>query len=291
MEGSLAELDNAVGAIVEALYKGGLLNNTVIAFSTDNGGAPVGFSRNTSPNWPLRGSKGTVAEGGVRGPGFLWTPRLATRAKATKQLFHITDWLPTFYAAAGGNMKNVPQIDGVNQWQSLTLGAPWPRKEVLYNIDPVWGQSAIRGERFKIMEDHNNTVFPNYEWYDPVGGLAPDHWNTLHEARQACLAAQVLSCFHGKTLETPKELPDAVLTEIMVQGGQYCHPSMGPCMYDLENDPWERVNIYRPDHPEYMKLRARLDELKLTMKAPLTGTPDPRADPLRREGIWESWQD
>ncbi|XP_065297104.1 arylsulfatase B-like isoform X2 [Dermacentor albipictus] len=289
--GSLAELDNAVGAIVEALYKGGLLNNTVIAFSTDNGGAPVGFSRNTSPNWPLRGSKGTVAEGGVRGPGFLWTPRLATRAKATKQLFHITDWLPTFYAAAGGNMKNVPQIDGVNQWQSLTLGAPWPRKEVLYNIDPVWGQSAIRGERFKIMEDRNNTVFPNYEWYDPVGGLAPDHWNTLHEARQACLAAQVLSCFHGKTLETPKELPDAVLTEIMVQGAQYCHPSMGPCMYDLENDPWERANIYRPDHPEYMKLRARLDELKLTMKTPLTGAPDPRADPLRRDGIWEPWQD
>ncbi|XP_037511716.1 arylsulfatase B isoform X2 [Rhipicephalus sanguineus] len=289
--GSLAELDNAVGAIVEALYKAGLLNNTVIGFSTDNGGAPVGFSRNTSPNWPLRGSKGTVAEGGVRGPGFLWTPRLATRAKATRQLFHITDWLPTFYAAAGGNMKNVPQIDGVNQWQSLTLGAPWPRKEVLYNIDPVWGQSAIRGERFKIMEDRNNTVYPNYEWYDPVGAVAPDHWNTLHEARQACLAAQVLSCFHGKTLETPKELPDAVLTDITIQGGQYCHPSMGPCMYDLENDPWERVNIYRPDHPEYMKLRGRLDELKLTMKSPLVGLPDPRADPLRRDGIWESWQD
>ncbi|KAK8788750.1 hypothetical protein V5799_021474 [Amblyomma americanum] len=100
--GSLAELDNAVGAIVESLYKTGLLNNTVIAFSTDNGGAPVGFSRNTSPNWPLRGSKGTVAEGGVRGPGFLWTPWLATRTKATRQLFHITDWLPSFYAAAGG---------------------------------------------------------------------------------------------------------------------------------------------------------------------------------------------
>nr|XP_037272731.1 arylsulfatase B-like [Rhipicephalus microplus] len=88
--GSLAELDNAVGAIVEALYKSGLLNNTIIGFSTDNGGAPVGYSRNTSPNWPLRGSKGTVAEGGVRGPGFLWTPWLATRAKATRQLFHIT---------------------------------------------------------------------------------------------------------------------------------------------------------------------------------------------------------
>ncbi|XP_049518998.1 uncharacterized protein LOC125943591 [Dermacentor silvarum] len=162
-------------------------------------------------------------------------------------------------------MKNVPQIDGVNQWQSLTLGAPWPRKEVLYNIDPVWGQSAIRGERFKIMEDPQQHGVPQLR--------------------------VVLSCFHGKTLETPKELPDAVLTEIMIQGGEYCHPSMGPCMYDLENDPWERVNIYRPDHPEYMKLRARLDELKLTMKTPLIGTPDPRADPLRRDGIWESWQD
>ncbi|CAN7947457.1 unnamed protein product, partial [Ixodes pacificus] len=288
--GSLAELDKSVGLIVEALYVSGQLNNTVIAFSTDNGGAPVGFSTNTSPNWPLRGTKGTVAEGGVRGPGFLWSSSLTTRGRVTQQLFHVTDWMPTFYTAAGGQAKDLTMIDGVDQWESLTRGAPSPRKEVLYNIDPVSDQSAIRGERYKIMEDKNNSLYPNYDWYEPTGSFAAGHWSSLQEQRQACLVAQVLSCYHGKTLETPAEHPDAVLTEI-ISGGDFCHPSLGTCMYDLLTDPWERFNIYKPDHPEYMKLRARLEELKLTMKAPMFGVADPKANPLRRNGVWDSWLD
>uniref|UniRef100_A0A4D5S1P0 Putative arylsulfatase b n=1 Tax=Ixodes scapularis TaxID=6945 RepID=A0A4D5S1P0_IXOSC len=288
--GSLAELDKSVGLIVEALYVSGQLSNTVIAFSTDNGGAPVGFSANTSPNWPLRGTKGTVAEGGVRGPGFLWSSSLTTRGRVTQQLFHVTDWMPTFYTAAGGQAKDLTMIDGVDQWESLTRGAPSPRKEVLYNIDPISDQSAIRGERYKIMEDKNNSLYPNYDWYEPTGSFAAGHWSSLQEQRQACLVAQVLSCYHGKTLETPAEHPDAVLTEI-VSGGDFCHPSLGTCMYDLLTDPWERFNIYKPDHPEYMKLRARLEELKLTMKAPVFGVADPKANPLRRNGVWDSWLD
>ncbi|XP_064462578.1 arylsulfatase J-like isoform X3 [Ornithodoros turicata] len=103
----------------------------------------------------------------------------------------------------------------------------------------------------------------------------------------------VLSCFHGKTLETPREIPDAVLAEVMATApvGGYCHPKFATCMYDLNDDPWERYNLYRPDHPEYMRLRARIEEFKQTMK-PVTYTgSDPRADPMVHGGVWNAWHD
>ncbi|XP_064462577.1 arylsulfatase B-like isoform X2 [Ornithodoros turicata] len=292
LAGSLAELDKLVGKVVQALYDSGHLNTTIIAFSTDNGGAALGFSNNVSPNWPLRGSKGTVAEGGTRGPAFLWTPWLASRGRVAKQLFHITDWLPTLHRAAGGEVRDLPMFDGVEQWDSLTRGSPPPRKEILYNIDPVWDQYAIRGERFKVIEDRNNTLFNYYDWYEPRGAPQQDR-GALNEQKKSCITAQVLSCFHGKTLETPREIPDAVLAEVMATApvGGYCHPKFATCMYDLNDDPWERYNLYRPDHPEYMRLRARIEEFKQTMK-PVTYTgSDPRADPMVHGGVWNAWHD
>ena len=45
----------------------------------------------------------------------------------------MTDWLPTFYSAAGGNVQDLGPIDGVDQWNSLRTYANSSRKEMLYN--------------------------------------------------------------------------------------------------------------------------------------------------------------
>ena len=50
----LAALDDSVGNITRALHRKGMLNNTVIVFSTDNGGAAAGVNGNAACNWPLR---------------------------------------------------------------------------------------------------------------------------------------------------------------------------------------------------------------------------------------------
>ena len=51
---------------------------------------------------------------------------------------HVTDWLPTFLSMAGANSSDIlPNIDGIDQWQSLKQNStPSPRSELLYNIDP-----------------------------------------------------------------------------------------------------------------------------------------------------------
>lgn len=65
----LSELDDSVGKVVDALKAKKMLSNSIIIFSTDNGGPADGFNLNHASNWPLRGVKNTLWEGGVRGAG------------------------------------------------------------------------------------------------------------------------------------------------------------------------------------------------------------------------------
>lgn len=99
--GMLDALDESIGSIVEALDNAGMLEDTIIAFSSDNGGSPYGLQSNRGYNWPLRGAKFTLFEGAIRVPAFVWSSKLAKMPRVSDQLMHISDWLPTLYSAAG----------------------------------------------------------------------------------------------------------------------------------------------------------------------------------------------
>lgn len=97
----LSKLDESVGKVVEALENENMLQNSIIVFTTDNGGPAAGFDINAASNYPLRGVKDTLWEGGVRGAGFLWSPLIKSRSRIAQQMMNVQDWLPTLYAAAG----------------------------------------------------------------------------------------------------------------------------------------------------------------------------------------------
>jgi len=61
--GMLSKLDQSVGQVVEALHKRNMLQDSIIIFSSDNGGPAAGFNLNAASNWPLRGVKNTLWEG------------------------------------------------------------------------------------------------------------------------------------------------------------------------------------------------------------------------------------
>lgn len=98
-------MDETVGHLMEALRKKNMLKNSIIIFSSDNGGAASGFNNNAANNWPLKGVKNTLWEGGVRVPAAIWSPLLKKQQRVSRQYMHIVDWLPTLYSAAGGNVK------------------------------------------------------------------------------------------------------------------------------------------------------------------------------------------
>lgn len=158
--GMIAILDEAVGNITDSLQSRGMLNNTLLLFTTDNGG-PINHGAN---NWPLRGSKGTLWEGGTRAAAFLHAPMLLNKTGYLYDgMIHAVDWLPTLVEAAGGDA--VTGLDGVSQWKHLVQGlVPSARAEFVYNIDELSNSSAFRQGRFKLIQgDPGNPS----GWYPP----------------------------------------------------------------------------------------------------------------------------
>lgn len=79
--GMVSALDESVRQIVTTLKKKGLYDNSIIIFTTDNGAAAGGLDDSAGSNYPLRGAKNTLWEGGVRGVGFVHSPLLKKRGK------------------------------------------------------------------------------------------------------------------------------------------------------------------------------------------------------------------
>eukprot|EP00750_Incisomonas_marina_P004437 INCI13470.4.p1 GENE.INCI13470.4~~INCI13470.4.p1 ORF type:complete len:562 (-),score=65.59 INCI13470.4:2637-4322(-) len=137
--GYITELDAMIGSIMQTLQQYPQLdNNTWIFFTSDNGAPP--HSDVIGRNFPLRGHKASLWEGGVRVPGFVSSPLLPAHRHGTRsnELYHVTDLLPTFLELAGVPASVVPQkLDGHSLVDSLVSGSPSPRSEILVNINPL----------------------------------------------------------------------------------------------------------------------------------------------------------
>jgi arylsulfatase B/arylsulfatase I/J len=83
-------VDESVKNITDTYRRLGILDDTLIVLSADNGGIPADGGN----NYPLRGNKATVFEGGVRGLGFVSGAGLAQEVRGTVShgLMHVTDW-------------------------------------------------------------------------------------------------------------------------------------------------------------------------------------------------------
>ena len=137
----VSSLDHAVERVVASLKATGYYENTIIVFTTDNGGA-VKMGGN---NMPLRGTKGTLYEGGTRAIGFVHSPRLKNSGYTNSNMMHAVDWLPTLMTAIGRQNLATSAKDGVDQWDAISSpNVLAPRNEVVYNIKEKPFMAAIR---------------------------------------------------------------------------------------------------------------------------------------------------
>jgi arylsulfatase A-like enzyme len=145
--GMVAAMDEAVGQVVEALDEKGLRNNTLIIFSSDNGGPSPG---KVTDNGPLRAGKGTIFEGGVRVYAFATWPGHIPATKVIKEPLHGVDWYPTLVRLAGGSLEQALPVDGLDIWPVLTEGARSPHDALLLcGMAP--GRAAIRTGNWKLL--------------------------------------------------------------------------------------------------------------------------------------------
>ena len=164
MAAEVAQLDAKVGQFVQALEKTGQRANTLIIFTSDNGGiesvknayvGKVADSPLNSENDPLRGQKNTLYEGGVRVCAFANWPGKLAPGKFTTPM-HAVDWLPTIAALAGYKPQGDLKWDGINQWPALTAAAVARQPRTIYIA--MRNGHALRHGDWKLIHSNKGRV-------------------------------------------------------------------------------------------------------------------------------------
>ena len=144
----MAQLDEGVGNVTRALRENRMWEDTVVVFSSDNGGSFMvgGF------NYMYRGGKSTGWEGGVRVPGFVRAPE--SFGFWTEEDFggmvHVADWMPTLVGLAGGREGREGGRDGYGLGRVFRGEEESPRREALVQMDVFRNSSAYRSGCLKV---------------------------------------------------------------------------------------------------------------------------------------------
>jgi arylsulfatase A-like enzyme len=152
----ISVIDDEVGKVVAALDERGMRENTLIVFQSDNGGVRSSMFSGDSKvsgglpadNGPFRDGKGTLYEGGTRVAAFAnWPGKI--EPGVVDEMIHVVDWYPTIASLIGVELNQKKPLDGVDVWSTISSGAPSPRDEIVYNVDPMGG--AVRQGKWKLV--------------------------------------------------------------------------------------------------------------------------------------------
>lgn len=149
----VTRMDANVQKILRALDRAGLARNTIVVFTSDNGGERF------SDNWPFSGRKSELLEGGLRIPAVVRWPGHIKPGSTTQQAAITMDWVPTFLAAADAAPDPAYPLDGMNLLPAITQNAP-PEPRKLYWRYRFNQQRAFRdGDRKWLRINENDFLF------------------------------------------------------------------------------------------------------------------------------------
>lgn len=131
------DLDDSIGILLKKLADLGLDKNTLVIFTSDNGGTPQ------SPNEPLRGAKGAYYEAGIREPLLVRWPGVAPAGGECAVPVINQDFYPTFVRAAGG--EPAPTLDGADLLPLLRGGKELSRQSIFWHFPGYLNDPVPRG--------------------------------------------------------------------------------------------------------------------------------------------------
>ncbi|XP_049516581.1 arylsulfatase J-like isoform X1 [Dermacentor silvarum] len=316
LAGTLDALDESVGRVVDALHGRGMLSNTLLVFTSDNGGIPWGVCSNTGSNWPLRGTKGTLWEGGVRVPALVWSPLLKPGSRIiVPRLVHVVDWMPTLYSAAGGDISDLGAIDGLNLWPALSAAKSseaesWPRRELLVNSDRDSGLSAYRDGDYKLIviekpegsQKVNPFKDPGLQQHVPIPGNTQP-WCRNANTAAAYLDSRMTSSLSWNTLQklrgddglfiAPEGWRQHAAVQCDLVNGSVSRIGLyeGTYLFDLSRDPCEVTNLATQLPSVVAKLSEKLKVYAAVAVRPKEHEIDPRGRPGVNNCTWGPWEE
>lgn len=142
-------MDRQVGRVMAALEERGLAENTIVVFTSDNGGERFSY------NWPFTGMKTELLEGGLRVPAIVSWPARIPAGGTNEQVMITMDWMPTLLAAAGTAPAASHPSDGLDLLPQLTAGAPAVPRRLHWRYKAN-AQQAVRDGDLKYLKINEN---------------------------------------------------------------------------------------------------------------------------------------
>jgi len=165
--GMVEAMDAAVGTVLQTLEDSGMSDNTIVIFTSDNGGLSTSEGHPTS-NVPLRAGKGWLYEGGIREPTMIrWPGKVAPNTIIDSPAIS-TDFYPTILEMTNTSLVSEQHLDGISLVPQL-LGAGSKEDRALYWHYPHYGNqggspsAAIREGPFKLIEFYEDDRIELYD--------------------------------------------------------------------------------------------------------------------------------
>lgn len=219
-------LDRSVSRIMQKLEQEGLADNTVVMFTSDNGGP--GYLGLPDVNHPFRGWKITSFEGGLRVPMFVkWPNKLPAGTTVKQPVAHI-DVLPTIVAAAGADLPDGLEVDGMSllPLANTETAKGWQRETLFWVSDH---SQVVRHGNWKLQLNDRKATDGLQKWLYNLGE-DPTEQNNLVATRPDKLAElETLLAEHKANSRPPlwqassqMAVPiDKTLAERFVEGDEY----------------------------------------------------------------------
>jgi arylsulfatase I/J len=162
-------MDDQIGKVVSALDERKMRDNTLIIFVSDNGGTRSNMFAGEAEvkgelppnNGPYRDGKGSVYEGGTKVVALAnWPGHI--KPGVVDGLMHVVDVYPTLASLADAPSANGKPLDGLDVWPSISGGAPSPRHDMVYNVEPY--RAAVRKNEWKLV--WTTLLPPSVEFFD-----------------------------------------------------------------------------------------------------------------------------
>ena len=138
----MKSLDDGVGRVMQSIKAAGIEKNTLVIFTSDNGGERFSYQ------WPFSGKKGELLEGGIRVPALVRWPGVVPANRLTQQMAITMDWTATIIAAAKASAG--PSFDGIDLLPVIKGTSAVTDRTFFWRI---YSQDAVRDGKWKYVRD------------------------------------------------------------------------------------------------------------------------------------------
>lgn len=215
----------------------------------------------------------------------IYSPLIKNPRRVSNDFMYVADMLTTLAGAAGITI-NGKSLDGVNQWDTISSGAPSPRREILYNIETRSGYSAVLKDGWKLI---NGSETIEMGW---IGSTGFDNANVSFKS----YFKDIIESEAAKSLP---ELDAEFITLLRDEATIKCYgnknylnvKTTAPRLFNVINDPCETNDLADTHVSKVDFLLTRLNKHFADMLPSRAKPLDPKCNPENFNYTWSWWQE